>query len=70
MITLLNDALGDRFSHYPDLPREARIRALNHELGPVTERITQAFPGIGAGYYHKALDAIITYAPLRSTKAT
>lgn len=63
VITLLNDALGDRFSHYPNLPREARIRALNQELAPITERITQAFPGIGAGYYHKALDAIITYAP-------
>ncbi len=32
-------------------------------MGPITERITQAFPGIGAGYYNKALDAIITYAP-------
>lgn len=63
VITLLNDALGDSFSHYPNLPREARIRALNHELAPVTERITQAFPGIGAGYYNKELDAIITYAP-------
>ncbi|EPZ2455205.1 two-component system sensor histidine kinase AtoS [Citrobacter youngae] len=63
VLTLLNGALGDRFSHYADLPREARIRALNLELGPITERITQAFPGIGAGYYNKALDAIITYAP-------
>lgn len=62
-IALLNDALGDRFSHYADLPREARIRALNDELGPITEQITRAFPGVGAGYYHKALDAIITYAP-------
>ena len=63
VIALLNDALGDSFNDYDNLPREERIRALNHELAPVTERITRAFPGVGAGYYHKALDAIITYAP-------
>lgn len=63
VVTLLNDELGDRFSHFDNLPREARIRALNEELSSITERITQAFPGVGAGYYHKALDAIITYAP-------
>lgn len=63
VLTLLNDALENSFNDYENLPREERIRALNHELGPITERITQAFPGIGAGYYHKALDAIITYAP-------
>ena len=63
VVHLLNDALGDRFSHYATLPREARIRALNAELSPLTERITRAFPGVGAGYYNKALDAIITYAP-------
>ena len=63
VIALLNDALGDRFNDYDNLPREERIRALNHILGPITERITQAFPGVGAGYYHKALDAVITYSP-------
>ena len=69
VVTLLNDELGDRFSHFDNLPREARIRALNEELSSITERITQAFPGVGAGFYHKALDAIITYAPLRFIKA-
>lgn len=63
VLSLLDDALGDRFNHYSDLPREERIRALNADLGPITERITSAFPGIGAGYYHQALDAVITYAP-------
>lgn len=63
VLALLNDALGDRFSDYANLPRDARIRALNQALGPITERITQAFPGVGAGYYHKALDAVITYSP-------
>ena len=60
---LLNDALEDRFHHYRHLPRAEQIRALNAELGPITERITRAFPGVGAGYYHKALDSIITYSP-------
>ncbi|MCC4040006.1 two-component system sensor histidine kinase AtoS [Escherichia coli] len=63
VINLLNQALGDRYDLYIDLPREERIRALNAELAPITENITRAFPGIGAGYYNKTLDAIITYAP-------
>ena len=63
VVNLLNQALGDRYDLYIDLPREERIRALNAELAPITENITQAFPGMGAGYYNKTLDAIITYAP-------
>lgn len=63
VVHLLDQALGARFDDFTALPREERIRALNAELGPITERITQAFPGVGAGYYNKALDAIITYAP-------
>ncbi|WP_308562287.1 two-component system sensor histidine kinase AtoS [uncultured Klebsiella sp.] len=63
VVNLLNEALGNRFDHYTDLPHNARIRALNAELAPITERITRAFPGIGAGYYNKTLDAIITYSP-------
>lgn len=63
MVNLLNQALGNRYDLYIDLPREERIRALNAELTPITENITHAFPGIGAGYYNKTLDAIITYAP-------
>lgn len=63
VVNLLHQALGDRYDLYIDLPREERIRALNAELTPITENITRAFPGIGAGYYNKTLDAIITYAP-------
>ncbi|MGY0446782.1 two-component system sensor histidine kinase AtoS [Escherichia coli] len=63
VVNLLNQALGNRYDLYIDLPREERIRALNAELSPITENITHAFPGIGAGYYNKTLDAIITYAP-------
>ncbi|HAH3862130.1 TPA: two-component system sensor histidine kinase AtoS [Escherichia coli] len=63
VVNLLNQALGNRYDLYIDLPREERIRALNAELTPITENITHAFPGIGAGYYNKTLDAIITYAP-------
>ncbi|EPC3781817.1 two-component system sensor histidine kinase AtoS [Citrobacter farmeri] len=63
VVHLLDQALGARFDDFTALPREDRIRALNAELGPITEWITQAFPGVGAGYYNKALDAIITYAP-------
>lgn len=63
VVHLLDEALGDSFNQQENLPRDERIRALNAQLSPVTERITRAFPGIGAGYYNKALDAIITYAP-------
>ncbi|EMK9769825.1 hypothetical protein V8810_004541, partial [Escherichia coli] len=49
VVNLLNQALGDRYDLYIDLPREERIRALNAELAPITENITHAFPGIGAG---------------------
>lgn len=60
---LLDAALGDSFSQPLSLPREQQIAALNQRLSDQTERIAQAFPGIGAGYYHQKLDAIITYAP-------
>lgn len=60
---LLDEALADRFSHFSQLPRLERIRALNQELAPLSEKITGAFNGVGAGYYHRALDAIITYSP-------
>lgn len=60
---LLDEALGDRFNQPLPLPRKRQIAALNHQLCEQTERIAHAFPGIGAGYYHRKLDAIITYAP-------
>lgn len=60
---LLDEALGDSLDFYQDLPRDQRIIALNQKLAPVTDKITTAFSGVGAGYYSKELDAIITYAP-------
>ncbi|MFV0550216.1 MAG: two-component system sensor histidine kinase AtoS [Limnobaculum xujianqingii] len=60
---LLDDALKDSFKLYPDLPRDKRIAALNKQLAPVTDTITKAFSGVGAGYYNRELDAIITYGP-------
>ncbi len=40
VVNLLNQALGNRYDLYIDLPREERIRALNAELAPITENIT------------------------------
>nr|WP_151992838.1 two-component system sensor histidine kinase AtoS [Buttiauxella massiliensis] len=60
---LLDKQLGDDFALYANLPRAARIQALNQHLSSRTEQIATSFPGVGAGYYHRQLDAIITYAP-------
>jgi len=46
-----------------NLPRADRIRLLNEKLAPVTEEVVAANPGVGAGYYSLALDAMITYGP-------
>ncbi len=43
-------------------PKE-RIEHLNRKLLNVTEQIALAFPGAGIGYYHRELDAILTYSP-------
>jgi len=43
--------------------RNTRIAGLSRQLAPYTDQIAAAFPGIGVGYYHRALDAIITYGP-------
>src|SRR5699024_12268016 len=61
VVILLNQALGDHYDLYIDLPREERIRALNAELAPITENITHAFPGIGAGYSTKRWIPLSTY---------
>ncbi|MEW9672607.1 histidine kinase dimerization/phospho-acceptor domain-containing protein [Ammoniphilus sp. 3BR4] len=52
---LLNDSDG--------MDREAAIRALNHELQPLTDRVAQGNPGVGVGYYSKEWDAVVTYGP-------
>jgi signal transduction histidine kinase/CheY-like chemotaxis protein/HPt (histidine-containing phosphotransfer) domain-containing protein len=43
--------------------RSAQIGYLSKRLDEVTEQIAVAFPGVGVGYYHRNLDAIITYGP-------
>lgn len=43
--------------------KEEKIRLLNQELMAVTDEIANSSPGLGAGYYAKDLDAIITYGP-------
>ena len=43
--------------------RAKNIVYLNEQLAAYTDQIAAAFPGIGVGYYHRALDSIITYGP-------
>ncbi|MFP5513936.1 MAG: two-component system sensor histidine kinase AtoS, partial [Alphaproteobacteria bacterium] len=50
--------------------RGAAIRALSGRLTPFTDMIAGANPGVGVGYYSKALNAIITYGPSRDYSAT
>ncbi len=47
----------------PALDRVARVAYLNRLLAGFTEDVSRSFPGIGVGYYHRDLDAIITYGP-------
>lgn len=63
---LLDDLLGDAYAltdAEKKLSREEIIALINKRLTPLAEKVAQAYPGLGAGYYHRALDAIITYAP-------
>ncbi|MBN2051266.1 MAG: PAS domain-containing protein [Spirochaetales bacterium] len=43
--------------------REEQIRALNEELKEITDFVASGNPGVGVGYYHRELDAILTYGP-------
>ncbi|MGL4668126.1 MAG: PAS domain-containing protein, partial [Saezia sp.] len=62
---MLDAELGDAFSEIAssNLPQQEQIAYLNAKLAPEIERILSNSPKIGAGYYSKALDAIILYAP-------
>lgn len=66
---MLNTALEDRFTLYQHLPREARIRALNQELAPVTERITRHFPASGRAITTKNWTQLSLMPRLHSIKA-
>lgn len=50
--------------------RVHKIDILNQRLSAVTDQVCQAYPGIGAGYYSKSLDGIITYGPSHSYGTT
>ena len=43
--------------------RDERIAALNKALFAATDDVGRASPGLGVGYYCRALDAIVTYGP-------
>lgn len=42
---------------------DEKVRLLNQKLSGVTEKIVSGNQGVGAGYYSKDLDCIITYGP-------
>lgn len=44
-------------------PREEKIKILNRELSAMTDEIALSAPGLGAGFYSRDLDAIVTYGP-------
>jgi two-component system sensor histidine kinase HydH len=52
-----------RKHHAENACRETQIRILNENLERFTDEVALAYPGIGVGYYHRRLDAIITYGP-------
>jgi two-component system sensor histidine kinase AtoS len=45
--------------------RAAKIAFLNAKLQPITDAVADANPGVGVGYYSRALNAIVTYGPSR-----
>jgi two-component system sensor histidine kinase AtoS len=69
---LLDAHLGEGFDALlpPDqrgaaADRQAAIRTLNERLRGYTDLVADANPGVGVGYYGRALDAILTYGPSR-----
>lgn len=48
------------------LPRKEQIRILNEALRDITDFVASGNPGVGVGYYHRSLDAVITYGPSSS----
>lgn len=69
MAQLLDEHLGSGFDkiimekQVLHADRDAKIKALNEELVHYTDVVAGVDAGIGVGYYHKELDAIITYGP-------
>lgn len=44
-------------------PKEEKIKVINRELAGITDEIALSAPGLGAGFYSRDLDAIVTYGP-------
>lgn len=68
---ILDSSLGPGFesllADYRGAPddRAAKIAAVNAKLRDVTDMVAASSPGVGVGYYSKALNAIVTYGPSR-----
>ncbi|MGL5630994.1 MAG: two-component system sensor histidine kinase AtoS [Azovibrio sp.] len=61
---MLDLELGDAFNPRDDKrSREEQIQYFNHLLSPRIESLLTRMPNVGVGYYNKALDAIVVYAP-------
>ncbi|MFT3759425.1 two-component system sensor histidine kinase AtoS [Thauera sp.] len=62
---VLEQELGAAFDLPPDpaLPRSEAVGRLNALLSARAEALVSRMPGVGAGYYNRALDAIVVYAP-------
>jgi len=43
--------------------RDAQIRHLHDRLREFSDQVAGAFPGVGVGYFHLGLNAIVTYGP-------
>jgi two-component system sensor histidine kinase AtoS len=43
--------------------REKKIRFFNFRLRDFTDQVAESFPGVGVGYYHLGINAIVTYGP-------
>ncbi|WP_045576578.1 two-component system sensor histidine kinase AtoS [Desulfosporosinus sp. I2] len=50
--------------------RDEKVRLLNTKLAGITDQIVSGNPGVGAGYYSKDLDCIITYGPSSEYNST
>lgn len=50
--------------------RDEKVRLLNTKLAGITDQLVSGNPGVGAGYYSKDLDSIITYGPSSEYSST
>lgn len=53
-----------------NISHDEKVRLLNQKLSGVTDKIVSGNPGVGAGYYSKELDCIITYGPSSQYSST